>query len=238
MRGDKPGVVVLCTAVGRPDFVQAWSDKRLREERRLLEELPHLPDLQCVWLLLLLCASPRANHALRTLPPSEAAPYARGHDQTVWEAFQQCLGEQTQRRRGRSLPYRLSMVGSACSQPNALRQQHTGQHGWTRCRSSAPGPLPRGFRARKHWRAGFLPAKGSGGTQPSASGRAAPRGAPPTTAPAHHTPLAARLAASCDADAQSLLLRSRVVAFPATGFQGTSSLARRATWRGLAGSSA
>ena len=52
-----------------PDFVQALTDKRLCEERRLLEELPHLPDLQCAWLLLLFCASPRANHALRTLPP-------------------------------------------------------------------------------------------------------------------------------------------------------------------------
>ena len=94
--GDKPpaqrGVVVLGTPVGHPDFVQAWTDKRLCEERRLLEELPHLPDLQCAWLLLLFCASPRANHALRTLPPSEAAPYARGHDQAVWEALQQCLG--------------------------------------------------------------------------------------------------------------------------------------------------
>ena len=84
--------MVLGTPVGHPDFVQAWTDKRLCEERRLLEELPHLPDLQCAWLLLLFCASPRANHALRTLPPSEAAPYARGHDQAVWEALQQCLG--------------------------------------------------------------------------------------------------------------------------------------------------
>ena len=47
-------------------------------------------------LLLLFCASPRANHALRTLPPSEAAPYARGHDQAVWEALQQGLGEVAQ----------------------------------------------------------------------------------------------------------------------------------------------
>ena len=49
----------------------------LASVRRLLDELPHLPDLQCAWLLLLLlhCASPCANHALRTLPPSESASY-------------------------------------------------------------------------------------------------------------------------------------------------------------------
>ena len=85
--GDKPsaqrGIVVLSTPVGHADFVQAWADARLQEERRLLDELPRLPDLQCAWLLLLFCASPRANHALRTLPPSESASYARAHDQAV-----------------------------------------------------------------------------------------------------------------------------------------------------------
>ena len=95
-RGDKPsaqrGIVVLGTPVGHADFVQAWADARLQEERRLLDELPHLPDLQCAWLLLLFCASPRANHALRTLPPSESASYARAHDQAVWETLQECLG--------------------------------------------------------------------------------------------------------------------------------------------------
>ena len=86
-RGDKPsaqrGIVVLGTPVGHADFVQAWADARLQEEHRLLDELPHLPDLQCAWLLLLFCASPRANHALRTLPPSESASYAWAHDQAV-----------------------------------------------------------------------------------------------------------------------------------------------------------
>ena len=83
---------MLGTPVGHADFVQAWADARLQEERRLLDELPRLPDLQCAWLLLLFCASPRANHALRTLPPSESASYARAHDQAGWETLQECLG--------------------------------------------------------------------------------------------------------------------------------------------------
>ena len=74
------GIVVLGTSVGHADFVQAWADAWL-QERRLLDELPHLPDLPCAWLLLLFCASPRANHALRTLPPSESASHARARDQ-------------------------------------------------------------------------------------------------------------------------------------------------------------
>ena len=62
------------------------------EERKLLEQLPELPDLQCSWLLLSMCASTRANHALRTLPPSESRGYAAAHDAAIWETLQACLG--------------------------------------------------------------------------------------------------------------------------------------------------
>ena len=92
--------------VGHPGFIQAWTDKRLREERKLLEELPHLPDLQCASLLLLFCVSPRANHALRTIPLSNNVRAERRM--------------QMQRRLGRSHP-------PVCTQPNALPRQHTGQ---------------------------------------------------------------------------------------------------------------
>ena len=82
-RGDKApaerGVVVLGTPIGHPDFVRAWTAERLHEEIKLLQQLPLLPDLQCSWLLLSMCASPRANHALQTLPPSESRGYADAH---------------------------------------------------------------------------------------------------------------------------------------------------------------
>ena len=95
-RGDKPphqrGFVVLGAPIGHPAFIQAWADERLQEERRLLHELPELPDLQCAWLLLALCASPRANHALRTLAPSEVAGYAAAHDAALWGTFLSCIG--------------------------------------------------------------------------------------------------------------------------------------------------
>ena len=51
-----------------------------------------LPDLQCAWLLLLFYASPRANHAIRTMPPSASAAYARGHDDAIWTTLQNMLG--------------------------------------------------------------------------------------------------------------------------------------------------
>ena len=92
--GDKPdaqrGVVVLGSPLGHPAFVQAWAEERLRAEQELLDQLPKLPDLQSAWLLLLLCASPRANHAIRTMPPSAA--YARGPDDAIWTTLQNMLG--------------------------------------------------------------------------------------------------------------------------------------------------
>ncbi|OLP88553.1 hypothetical protein AK812_SmicGene30090 [Symbiodinium microadriaticum] len=73
-RGNKPpaerGVIVLGTPIGHPDFVRQWAEERMSEERRFLQHLPLLPDLQCSWLLLSMCAAPRANHALRTLSHS------------------------------------------------------------------------------------------------------------------------------------------------------------------------
>ena len=60
-----------------------------------LDHLPHLPDLQCAWLLLLMCASTRATHALRNIPPEDVRPYAEGRDRAVCAALHECLGEPT-----------------------------------------------------------------------------------------------------------------------------------------------
>ena len=57
--------------------VVSHPDMRWFHEARLLQELPLLPDLQCAWLLLAMCSSPRASHILRTLPPDLSASYAR-----------------------------------------------------------------------------------------------------------------------------------------------------------------
>ena len=93
-RGDRHerGMVVLGSPVGHTDFVHAWAVRRLLEEQQLLQQLPQLPDLQCSWLLLALCASPRANHALRTVPPTAIASYAAGHDDAIWHTLLDCLG--------------------------------------------------------------------------------------------------------------------------------------------------
>ena len=95
-RGDPPserGPVALGTPIGTAEFTSAWGDERLAAEEALLQQLPQLPDLQCAWLLLCYCAAPRANHALRTVPPALIAPYAAAHDAAVWGTLQACLGQ-------------------------------------------------------------------------------------------------------------------------------------------------
>ena len=83
----------LGTPIGAPEFVAACARERLEQERGLLAELPQLPDLQCAWLLLLFCATPRAQHLLRTVSPSQSAAYAEAHDRAVWDTLQALLGE-------------------------------------------------------------------------------------------------------------------------------------------------
>ena len=116
------GFVALGTPLGHPRFVAAQTDTRLLEEALLLQELSLLPDLQCAWLLLAMCASPRADHLLRTLPPDLSASYARGHDDAVWRCLLALLGEEDDAdpeiaaaRRLALLPARSGGLGLQCA---------------------------------------------------------------------------------------------------------------------------
>ena len=84
---EKNGVAVLGTILGNHSFVHAKGEKRLKEERKLLDALPQLPDLQCAWLLLYFSAVPRANHLLRAVPPNLVHSYAQRHDNEVWRTL-------------------------------------------------------------------------------------------------------------------------------------------------------
>ena len=94
MPEDENGLVVLGAPLGMPAFVKAFAEERLHEEHDLLQALPELPDLQAAWVLLLHCASPRANHLLRLLPPTASLQYARGHD----DAMRSCISKLLQQR--------------------------------------------------------------------------------------------------------------------------------------------
>ena len=86
-REEENGLQILGTPVGTAAYVEARARERLEEEKRLLQELPELPDLQCAWLLLYLSAAARANHLLRVVPPHEATAYAELHDEEMWRGL-------------------------------------------------------------------------------------------------------------------------------------------------------
>lgn len=92
------GLVILGVPVGDAAFREAALSEdpagrpthlgeRLRAESSFLQKLPAVQDPQSVWLLLRLCAEPRANHVLRTVPPSLAHGFAAGHNHCLWEAL-------------------------------------------------------------------------------------------------------------------------------------------------------
>ena len=79
------GFVALGVSIGSADFVRRRLEERLQAEQSLLQELRQLPDLHC--------ASPRAQHAVRTVPPSESGEYAAAHGSAIWRTLQHLLSE-------------------------------------------------------------------------------------------------------------------------------------------------
>ena len=54
------------------------------EHDHLLEMIPQVPDVQAAWLLLVFCASTRANFFLRTVAPEFTLEFAERHDEQVY----------------------------------------------------------------------------------------------------------------------------------------------------------
>ena len=81
------GLVVLGAPIGSREYVARILQEKRGQQDLLLARLPAVQDLQSAWLLLLLCAAPRCNYLLRTVPRSATASYAASHD----EAILRCL---------------------------------------------------------------------------------------------------------------------------------------------------
>ena len=68
-------------------FVREHLERTREKHRILLRRIPIVPDVQSTWLLLLRCASTRANKMLRVVRPEWALDFAQAHDQEVWECL-------------------------------------------------------------------------------------------------------------------------------------------------------
>ena len=108
--------MVLGAPLGTQEFVDDHGMKRMAEEKRFLDALPLLPDLQCAWLLLYFCAVPRANYLLRCVPPWAIYQFAVEHDEAMWATMLVLLGVATSAvsdysRHVSHLPCRLGGLG-------------------------------------------------------------------------------------------------------------------------------
>ena len=114
------GIKILGTPVGSRHFVRQKVTERVDEERRLWEAIPHVPDLQCEWQILLQCAGPRCHHMLRTLPPTQSREYAEEHDAGMHRTMEvrHASHDQTIDAGGKlaTLPMRLGRLGLRSAQ--------------------------------------------------------------------------------------------------------------------------
>jgi len=85
------GIVVLGSPIGSFEFCKEFAEKRMVEENRLLAHIQELGDLQVSWLLLYMCAVPRANHLLRIVPPSMSKNYAFQHSASIFCTLEKLL---------------------------------------------------------------------------------------------------------------------------------------------------
>ena len=74
------GMKILGTLLGHPQFVQSFLRATNEAHAVLVDRIPAIPDLQSAWLVLLFCASSRANYLLSALHPAATQEFASVHD--------------------------------------------------------------------------------------------------------------------------------------------------------------
>ena len=110
-----PVLHIICTSSAsatapfRPQHLRAKTESH----RILLDRTPSVPDLQAAWLILLFCASTRANVLLRPLPPHATRDFAGRHDCSLRSCLSTLLKAEVPEvtRYIASLPLSLGVLG-------------------------------------------------------------------------------------------------------------------------------
>ena len=101
----------------------------------LLDQLPALEDAQVAWLLLSFCAAPRAQYALRTVPPPLIEEFAADHDRAMLSCLAASLSP------GANCDsLRCGTVAWASALPSGTRRPQIGLLGPTASNSSRREP--------------------------------------------------------------------------------------------------
>ena len=90
-RPNVQGLRDLGVPIGHPAYIQTQLQQISAQHSEFFEKIPAFEDVQASWLLLLFCASPRANYLLRSLPPPTTATFANDHDVAVASALTELL---------------------------------------------------------------------------------------------------------------------------------------------------
>ena len=91
------GIKVLGTLVG-DEYVRSLLEKIQAKQQFLLNAIPTVPDVQSAWLLLLHCASARANYQFRVVRPELVNSFAESHDQGLWRCLCAIVGVPSETR--------------------------------------------------------------------------------------------------------------------------------------------
>ena len=84
------GIKILGTPLGHHDYVQNHLERVADEHQRFMDMLPSVPNLQSSWLLLVHCASVRANYLLRTVCPDSVRGLLR-HTTEAFGSLWECV---------------------------------------------------------------------------------------------------------------------------------------------------
>ena len=79
----------------QPAFVVDFLESKSREQQTLFQRILWVNDSQAAYLLLLTCASTRANFWLRSVGPEQTQEFAARHEDIVWSCLLQILGMRT-----------------------------------------------------------------------------------------------------------------------------------------------
>ena len=85
------GLEMLGTPLGHPDFVESHLQSVARKQQVFLERIPMVSDVQSSWLLLLHCASARANFQLSVVRPTAVENFFRTNNVGMWQCLSKLL---------------------------------------------------------------------------------------------------------------------------------------------------
>ena len=89
---NQQGLKILGAPFGHWEYIAAQLERSFQKQETLIQRITLVPALQAAWLILLHCASARANYLFRVVDPSQVLQYTQLHDERMWNCLCHLLG--------------------------------------------------------------------------------------------------------------------------------------------------